>query len=194
MITFITEDCDNVDKAFEVLMTLWSWEGSMRMRYGEKGVNWDDPTPGAKSVIGMDATYKLISDPLGQQNACLWSKMCTLNMYAECETAELAQEMDEWSKKKYELLAEGVKLFDEAAEKNNPKNALPPLFYTEEERKEVDMLRTNLNDYRRECETDFCVGKMDPYNDAEWNAYVAELEKLGLSKSVEFAQKAYDRS
>ena len=194
MSTYITEDCDNVDKAFEVLMTLWSWEGSMRMRYGEKGVNWDDPTPGAKSVVGMDATYKLISDPLGLQNACLWSKMCTFNAYAECETAELAQEMDEWSQKKFKMLAEHQAYFAEAEKNNNPEKMLPRLVYTSAERDQVEQLRTNLNDYRRECETDFCVGKMDPYSDAEWNAYLAELEKLGLSQSVAMAQVAYDRS
>lgn len=198
MNTHITEDCGNPDKAFEVLMKLWSWDGSMRMRYGEYGVNWSDPTPGAKSDLGLDATYKLISDPLRMQNTARWPRMCTLNVYAECETAEItAVENDpnaEWLATRSKMHTESYAMFLETEQNNNPKNLCPALVYTEEEKTATDAQRTNVGDCRTKAMADFCTGIRDINDDAAWEAYIKELESLGLSEVVALAQKAYDRS
>ena len=37
---FITQDCDNVEAAFNLIMTMWTEEASYRFRYGQEGVNW----------------------------------------------------------------------------------------------------------------------------------------------------------
>ena len=192
--TFITENCGNPDKAFEVLMKLWSWDGSMRVRYGEYKVNWDDPTPGAKSDMGLDATYKLISDPLKMQSTSLWAAVSsTLNVYAEGETAEIAEEMTEWMAVKSKMHAESYALFVEAEEKNNPEVVCPVLVYTEEEQDQYEMQRTNVNDRRTKAQTEFCTGVLDPNDDAAWQAYIKQLEDLGLQAYLELAQTAYDR-
>ena len=63
---FITETAakrDVVAECFNLLMTMWSWDGSMRIRYGEYGVNWTDADEGAMSEYGLPATYKLLNDP-----------------------------------------------------------------------------------------------------------------------------------
>ncbi len=191
---FITEDCDYPEKAFEVMMKLWSREGAMRMRYGEYGVNWTDPTPGAISAVGLPCTYKLIQDPLGRQNTCMWSTMSpTFNMYAEAEDAELAEAMTDWDKGRYELLAAHLKLFNEAEEKNNPEKVCPKLYFTSQENEEILQTRLNVNDYWRECQTDFIIGKLDPESDSDWNAYLARLKELGVDKVMEYNQRAYDR-
>lgn len=77
---FISADCENPDKAFEMMMLLWSEEGSFRVRYGEYGVNWDDADKGTVTVNGTAAKIKVISDPANQENTCLWHKeaFCTL--------------------------------------------------------------------------------------------------------------------
>ena len=191
--TFITENCDNPDKAFEVLMKLWTWDGSMRMRYGEYGVNWTEPTEGAKSDLGLDATYKLISDPFRMQNTARWPKMCTLNVYAEGETAEIAEEMTEWMATKSKMHAESYAMFLESEQNNNPKTLCPVLIYTEEEKEMTEAERTNVGDKRSKAMTDFCTGVLDPNDDAVWAAYIKELEDLGLQTVLELAQKAYDR-
>ena len=176
------------------MMKLWSREGAMRMRYGEYGVNWTDPTPGAISAVGLPCTYKLIQDPLGRQNTCMWSTMSpTFNMYAEAEDAELSENMSEWDKGRYRLLASHLKLFNEAEEKNNPETVCPKLYYTAEENEEILQTRLNVNDYWRESQTDFIIGKLNPESDADWNAYLAKLKELGVDKVMEFSQRAYDR-
>ena len=194
--TFITEDCEEEkrDKAFEVLMTLWSWDGSMRVRYGEYGVNWKDATPGAKSDIGLDATYQLVSDPLKMQSTAKWAVIAsTLNVYAEGETAEIAAEMTEWMKTKSKMHADAYALFEKAETENNPKNIPPVLVASQEEKDAVDAERTNVSERAARAQTEFCTGTLDPNSDADWNAYLAELESYGLQTYIEYLQMLYDR-
>ncbi len=194
--TFITADCSNPEKAFEVLMTLFSKDGSMRIRYGEYGVNWTDPDEGAKSDLGLDATYKLISDPLVVQNTAVWGPIAsTLNIMAEGETAQVAEDMSEWHKLKSKMHAEANTLFEKSVAENNPEYICPVLRYTEEEKEQYEMVKTNVGTYYSRAQTDFCKGLsgFDPYNDADWDKYLKELEKLGLADYMKSAQTAYDR-
>lgn len=193
--TFITDTCKNPDKAFEVLMTFWSWEGSMRIRYGEYGVNWTDPDPGAKSDMGLDATYKLIRDPLFEQSTAKWSQISsTFNNYAELETAQVSEQTDPWYAKRTAMAAEQYKLFAKAeAENNDPSEICPLLTHTEEEIERASMYRTNVGDRRAKAQTEFCTGILDPNDDSDWNDYLKQLEDLGLSVVIEFNQTAYDR-
>ena len=191
---FISADCDNPDKAFELMMTMWSEEGSYRIRYGEKGVNWDDANEGAKSVIGMDARYMLIDDtPFSSQNTCLWGGVkCTLNAYAETESAEMAQEMDPWMATKMQKMAKCYELYSAAAEKYNPEVVCPKLWRTTTETEETEMERINLN--RNTKDRDYFInGTKDIYSDTEWQEYIDFLYDNGLQKVVDQDQAIYDR-
>lgn len=192
--TFITESCKNPERAFEMLMKMWSWDGSMRIRYGEKDVNWRLPDEGAKSDIGLDATYALISDPLTQQSTAKWAKIAsTLNVYAEGETAQVAENMDEWTQKKSKLHAENYALFCESEKENNPKIICPTLIYTEEEKELTSMERTNASDRMNKAMGEFCTGVLDPNKDSDWSAYLKEIDSLGMPIWLELAQTTYDK-
>lgn len=192
--TFITENCKNPDKAFEVLMAFWSWDGSMRSRYGEYGVNWTDADEGAKSDMGLDATFKLIADPLKEQGAQKWAKMGpVLNIMAEAETAQLSENMTEWAKLKSALHAEAYQNFLTAEEKNNPKTIVTGLTYTEEENDKWAVTRANVGDRYDKAQTEFCTGVLNPNSDADWNKYLQELKDLGIDDFRNLAQTAYDR-
>ena len=192
--TFITDSCENVDKAFEVLMALFSWEGSMRVRYGEYGVNWTDPDPGAKSDLGLDATYKMLSDPLTQQSTAKWAMIAScLNVYAEGETAQVDDTTDPWIKKRSEMHARSYELFAEAEANNNPENVCPIIVTTEEEQTRTETVRTNVNGYVSNMMTDFCTGKEDINDDKVWNDYLKKLDEYGLDTYIDYVQTAYDR-
>lgn len=88
--TFISKDCQDPDLAFEILMLLWSEEGSLRVRYGEYGDNWEDADEGSKSEAGLDATIKVIVDPKTQFNTAHWGTVaCCFNEYANGETVQM---------------------------------------------------------------------------------------------------------
>lgn len=193
--TFISADCEYPEEAFALLMTLFSWEGSMRVRYGEYGVNWTDADPGAKSDMGLDAVYKLISDPYTQQNTAHWGAIAsTFNHYAEGETAQIAEDMDEWSKKKSAMHAESRRIFDAAAEANNPKEVCPLLVHTTEEQDATLMIRTNIGTLITKKQMAFVTGiGADINSNADWAAFQKELEDLGLAEYHKYVQTAYDR-
>lgn len=78
--TFITKDCEDPDLAFEILMLMWSQEGSLRVRFGEPNVNWSEADP---------QPYKVLSDPLTQQNTAHWGTVaCCFVEYVADEAAE----------------------------------------------------------------------------------------------------------
>lgn len=195
--SFVSADCDYPEEAFNVLMTLFSWEGSMRVRYGEYGVNWTDADPGSKSDMGLDAVYKLISDPLTQQNTAHWGTIAScFNHYAEGETAQIAENMDEWTMKKSAMHAESRRIFDEAVAHNTIQDPCPTLVYTTEEKEQTEMIRTNLGSYTGKQEMAFITGigdNADINNDAHWQAFQDEMAKMGLADYQKLVQTAYDR-
>ena len=193
---FISSDCANPDKAFEVMMTLWSEEGSRRVRYGEYGVNWTDADEGAVSDLGLPAAYKLIRDPLVEQNTCLWSgASCTLCVWAELEDAQLVTELSPGEAAKQKMHAESYANYKAAAEKYNPKAELicPTLVLTEEEKEDTQAQRTACADYYKKTRTDFCTGDLDPNSDSDWKKYIDTLWDLGLQDWLDVAQIAFDR-
>lgn len=199
--TFITETAEKkgiVDECFNLLMTMYSKEGSFRIRYGEKGVNWVEPSSAdAVSDYGLKADYKLIDDPFTQQNTAMWGKVSsTLNHYAEGETAEVGADLDQWTATKSKMHAEYRRLFDEAAAKYNPKNLCPALIGTIEEQEDIDMTKTNVAAYKTSAEKDFIMGQngKDINDNADWNAFLKELDNLGLAAYQKYAQTIYDRT
>jgi len=193
---FITSDCANPDKAFELMMTLWSEEGSRRVRYGEYGVNWTDPDEGAVSDLGLPATYKLLRDPLVEQNTCLWSgASCTLCVWAELEDAQITREYSPGEAIKQQMHAVSYQNYKAASEKYNPDPSLicPTLVLTEEEKEDTQAQRTACSDYYKKCRTAFATGEMDPNKDSDWNTYVDTLWELGLQDWLDVAQVSYDR-
>ena len=65
------------------------------------------------------------------------------------------------------------------------------LIYTQEETEVYTDIKTTLDTYRDEATANFLAGNTDI--DANWDAYVAELENIGLSELLEVVQAAYDR-
>ena len=195
---FITETAEQrgtVEKCFEVAMKFASWDGSMRARYGEFGVNWDMPDEGSKSDLGLDATFKIIRDPLKEQNTVRWGSMGpAVNIYAEMETAQIADNMSKWGATKSAMHAESYQNFLWAEENNNPDEIVRKLYPTAEEEEQIEAVRKNVKDKYNKAQTDFGTGVLNPNNDADWNKYIQELESLGLNEYTQYLQMLYDRS
>lgn len=191
---FITQDCQNVDAAFYLLMTMWSEEASFRFRYGVEGVNWTYAEEGATSAYGLPAKIKILSDPLGTQNTCMWSGACGgLNVYAEGEAAIYDGATDPWLAKRAQMAAESRKNADYACANFNPSEICPYLVYTTEEAELIGPNVDACSKYFKESRTAFIKGEMDPNSDADWNAYLAKLEDQGLAKWTAASQNAYNR-
>ena len=201
---FITETAVNrgiTDKCFEILMTMWSWDGSMRVRYGEYGVNWTDADPGAKSDYGLDATYKLLDDPFTQQTAAQWGKVSgTFVHYAEGETAQISENLDRWTATKSAMHVKARLYFDKAAATINPTFLRDPYlkrsFMTTRDEDIISMKAANFNSVVTTYVKDFITGanKKDINSPVHWQEFLNELNKQGYEDVREMYQKYYERN
>ena len=71
------------------------------------------------------------------------------------------------------------------------KLVLPVLNMTEDENDEYQALRTEILAYHNESWVKFITGDLDV--DADWDGYVGTLERMGLERMLEIAQKVFDR-
>ena len=201
--SFITETAQKrevVDECFDLLMTMWSWDGSMRIRYGEYGVNWTDADEGAKSAYDLDATYKILDDPFAKQTTTMWGTASgSLNHYAEGETAQMADDLDEWTKTKYMMHAQNRKYHDWAVENINPQFITDPFLeifiMSSKEEKEIDMKKTNVNNVLTTYTKNFVTNEkgLDINKDADWQKYLNELKSEGIEDILAMYQKCYER-
>jgi putative aldouronate transport system substrate-binding protein len=88
-------------------------------------------------------------------------------------------------------------LFDETRELYKPYEdtsvEVPKLKFTADENEEFSTVKRELANYIRQSAVKFMVGSLDVNDDKVWNDYLANLEKLQLSKVLDLMQTAYDR-
>jgi len=72
-----------------------------------------------------------------------------------------------------------------------PEEVIPKLIYTSDESDAISEIESNLLSYVHESLAKFVTGAKDI--DAEWDNYLAELDKIGLETYLEVVQNVYDR-
>ena len=87
-----------------------------------------------------------------------------------------------------------LRLYDETKAKYDvgivPDEVYPPVFMTKQQSSEIAQLRTTIGDFIVEHDARFITGDLDIEKD--WDAYVNELDKIGVERYVQVAQEAYD--
>ena len=196
--TFISGYTENADKAFEILMTIHSLEGAGRMRLGVYGVDWAEADPGMVNSYGHQAAFKRISpDFWGTVHNKSWSSMCCCSSYYDVDFVIAADNSTatEMSTHRGQMNADKVKYMIEAKEKYNPKVELPKIVYTQAQNDLTSDIRTNCQSFITACRASFIVGTgdsyNDPYDDAQWASYIAELEKMGLATWMKQSAQIY---
>ena len=169
-------------------------EGYMYSAIGQEGVTYQKGASGTYEWMG---DVKKSIDEKGQQ---LGAFQHLERWYGGFEPQNHGMKVsDENQKKLYDLKA---MLTPEEAQKtylidpNDYMNFLPEAIWpsfipTAEEATEVGELFTELNTYLLEMETMFIIGKKDL--GADWDAYLATVEKMGGKRYLELKQQAYDR-
>ena len=192
---FITNTCTDVKGAFEVLMKLASDEGAKRMRYGEKGEDWDDADEGAVSALGLPADIKLYGDVWNTMNNCIWgAAFGTILLNAEGETVQLDEEATRWYKTKFQLMVDQYNNQSARYETQSKTDAAVILFYTEEEAEYLQQMKSDIEKYIKDFRAKCVKGELDPMDPATWSSYLDKLNNnLNIARYLELAQGAYDR-
>lgn len=195
--TFITEDCDYPDAAWNLLMVMTTEEGAYRARYGEKGVDWVDADPNTVSFLNQPATLKIINEGAftDMGNECWKYIVATILINAENEACQLSDDMSDWLRHKMDMMQDCYNNFYDAA-KRNPTNVVGVLDYSVEEEEFIQVSRANTTGFINQCKASFCTGTgneyNDPNNDAQWEAYLKGIEAQDLATWQKVSQDVYD--
>jgi len=189
--TFITKDCANPDLAFRFLDFLSGKEAFVHMRYGEESVDWNWAKAGDKDLYGHNALITLVaSDVFTAQNNKNWHVVgSTLAPYTAYGGTTFTND-GAWTTKAKMLCSETV---DAYASMKTPDEVVYNLVYNSEENETVSEVSTVLKDYIKQSRSEFATGVRDPNSDADWNAYLNDLNNQGISKWLSVAQTAYTR-
>ncbi len=186
----ITANCKYPEVAFRVLDEMMSYEGSLITRYGEQGINWDYADEGTTSYYSKQPVLKVLENtwavPGQNQNFMQQSPFILDPAIATGIQWDGQNLLDAGY-----IKALSVMKLDETGE--IPAEFIANLVYTPEE---IDILTTPKNDidtYVLRSIANFVAGDWDPKDDKQWEAYIAEFEKMGLSTLVDTVQTVYTR-
>ena len=206
MVVAITKDCKNPDLAFRFLDHNVNPELGPVFRYGEEGVNWvkiqGQVEQNGKMIdvfdeTGFPAGYNVLKDEWSTETKCTWHySMNTMWVSAAyekgltCNPGYGGYAYYFRPGSSYELMWNAimeVKSGTEPAEKffNIPYNAEELEVVTEVQKGLISALNT----WRAE----FITGVKDPNNDADWQAFLDDMEDKGMYDWLDAAQEAYTR-
>ena len=194
---FVTETgAEKIDDIWKLLMCAYTEEAAIRMRYGQKDVDWVDADEGAKSYLGYDAKVKVINEDayVGVNNQTWHTISGTILLNAENETCQIDDSMSDWIKAKMKLMTDCYNNFCQAEENNNPENIFTGMVYPEDESEATQHIRNNVRDVFTNMSAKFICGTdgADPTNDKQWQDYLDEIQEQGYQEYYEQAQRLYD--
>jgi putative aldouronate transport system substrate-binding protein len=187
--SFITKDSAYPEAAFRFLDFASSADATMTARYGEMGVDWRwvPASEKAQSFMNLPATFEQINMIWGVPQNKHWALNIASMFVNEENTEGLWIDDGSWNSSRYKMYQQFYI--------NNGKDVperVDIIVYTKEEEDQIRDLRNSLNTYRAECLSLFSTGQMNL--DRDWNTYLAELDKIGLQRFLEIAQRAYTRT
>ena len=186
------------DRCFALLMTMWSREGSMRMRYGEYRVDWTDPSTDGASAYGITPAFNLLDDPFMKQSAANWGAVRgTFLQYAGGENAQTPADAPQWEITAAQMQGKAWEYYRQAEQNVNPKYLEDPFqetfLLTDAEQKQLGY--NNLSNVFSTYLKLFVTGekKMDIDNDDHWQAYLDELKQEHYDEVQAAYQVCYER-
>jgi putative aldouronate transport system substrate-binding protein len=202
---FITDKCKDPELAI-ALYDYFQHDDVIKSAYGPKGVFWDDPDPGALGADGNPAYWKWLipfgTEPLnshwGNHAPHVWLPEMRLGIQADgVDTA--IRYLTTWDKNLKPVVQANnsfvatIRWEYGAAEAK--KYALPDdLFVPPANMSTADSTRVGdieavLNPYKSQAWVEFITGVRDVNNNAQWNTYLADLDRLGSKELVSIRQK-----
>jgi putative aldouronate transport system substrate-binding protein len=159
---------------------------SIICRFGEKGVDWKPPAAGAKSAFGSLGNPMLESIlAWGTVQNKYWGELGPRIL----SNKHSAMDIDNGSP--LDFIAAVNKTIEEFPKYRKMESAVAGLIYNEQEQEVMDSLHSTILGYVRESFARFVTGDLNI--DRDWDAYVAEFNKMGLPDVIKATQSAYDR-
>ncbi|GHT60842.1 hypothetical protein FACS1894109_18910 [Spirochaetia bacterium] len=202
----ITDKCKDPALALQLYDHMLGFEQTLEGYSGAKGTFWTDPDPGALSLGGGTPKYKLLI-PFGSQPVnTSWDQNNPMNRTLEFRLSEQADDVDTV----YKFFETGDQALLPKMLENKAFNELQWIYFditrakpwaipnsyflprfamNEEDGNRVSDIQAVLVDYKQKAWVEFVVGTRDINNDAHWNTYLQELERMGSRDLVALWEK-----
>ena len=189
----VTSKCKDVELAIKLGDLLSSREMSIWSRYGMEGVNWirltgDDVGLSEYSSLGYTGDFNMINDIWGNPQNTNWAEIGPTVKDGSDFGSRLLFKTG--TGKYSHTAAIGANIINEVRFANKD-NAMFGLVFTAEEQEIIAEYQSAIETYIEESFTKFVTGKMDI--DTDFDAFVAELENMGMNEYLAAVQSCWDR-
>jgi putative aldouronate transport system substrate-binding protein len=198
-IAFITSKCKNPDLAWKFLDSFYEGDITIISRFGEEGVDWSrKPEDLAKDTnayveMGMYPKLSIVesSSIWNEPNNQYWRNINP--RYAPLSLGNTRGSLTSPYNPKSAAALVNRQNYEYNVEKH-PAHILPVLKYTAAESEKNSEAITNVNAYVRQSIAEFVISTRDINSDTAWNAYLRELDNMGLQQWLSTSQAAYNRT
>lgn len=153
--------------------------------YGAEGIGWAEAGPDDTNAFGEPAAYTLLPvEGLSNYRFGWLGPYWATADIRNSEATDLAEGQTMFDNIGYALQVITNRSYEPYGAQEK---ALVPVTMTPEDATEANALDTQIADYITEMSARFVVGRSDL--DRDWEAYLAEFEKLGLPRLLEIHQK-----
>ncbi len=181
--TFITEDCDNPDAAWEIMMLFYTQEGEYRCRFGEPGIHWDYADEGGLNAFGEPALMKIMDDLYtATKTNSFWRVFCCLGTVEYSRMVQVGDNTSDAEKAYWDKVSTFMNNYAEATKMDTGNITVQHrLMWTDDLKNEVPY-RTDVTGLFNTYTDKFCTGQLNPYSDDAWAAYKKELSDATYDK------------
>lgn len=186
----ITDVCEHPEIAIQIADLFCAEEWSVRAQVGKQGENWD-VSDGTKT--GMDgvtpAKYKYLTfktQAAADQSVNNWDHTLRLLEPNWKNLFEVDGDIMDPTNYEARLYADTVKLKPYAADVD----MVPPLTFVGDDGDTYSRISTAVKDYAGNAIVEFITGTRDI--DADWDSYLADLDKVQYQDMLSLIQKAID--
>lgn len=183
---FLTSECANPGAAFRVGDYMLAPEQTMISRWGFEGTNWVDPKPGVLGYDGKQAFFEKINDVWGMKTHNVHWQYTNPGFHPR-NIIDGTVTPDDPLDYMYVQWKSAVAMSEFVPEEFVPRK----LTMTMEEMDRWATLQPSIRTYLDENIAKFIIG--DRSFD-EWDAFLAEFDKMNLDEFISLVQTAYDRT
>jgi putative aldouronate transport system substrate-binding protein len=195
---FLTTKSKYPDIAFKVIDSGYEPTISKIVRFGEENVDWSQKPEDLAKTTNADVHAGLFPALTLVQLRDIWTKPQNKHWgnigprYTPLELGSTVGNLEAPFDPRYFSTTHNAPNYQYYYPRH-PEKLLPTLKYTEADTYKVAEPIININDFVRQAIAEFTIGARDINSDAAWNAYLRDLDSMGLQQWLSIAQSTYDR-
>ena len=181
----ITSTCKNPDAVFRVFELMLSKEAFLIGRYGQQGVDWQYANAGDIDNLGNPAIIRIRNQLQKKAQNKNLLELGPFFAYTEYTNGiawnGIESEQEYINARAYDLYRS-----------YRPPEYIKTIIFEGDDSSHLTEVQRNIDTYTNTNLEKFIQGKLDPYNDTQWNQYIAQYKNLGIGELTLAVQNSYD--